>query len=78
MRLAALRIVALCRHFLMLVCAQVWEVVDNAIDEVQAGCATRVDVELLPDGAVSITDDGRGVSMPPKAVCSILLKIVWA
>ncbi|GAQ89800.1 DNA topoisomerase type II [Klebsormidium nitens] len=39
----------------------VWEVVDNAIDEVQAGCATRVDVELLPDGAVSITDDGRGI-----------------
>ena len=48
----------------MLVCAQVWEVVDNAIDEVQAGCATRVDVELLPDGAVSITDDGRGVRTP--------------
>jgi hypothetical protein len=44
---------------------QVWEVVDNAIDEVQAGFATSVDVELLADGSVSITDNGRGVRSTP-------------
>ncbi len=38
----------------------VWEVVDNAVDEVQAGHATRVDVEVdLVTGWVTVADDGR-------------------
>eukprot|EP00898_Chlorokybus_atmophyticus_P005817 jgi/Chlat1/6236/Chrsp44S05764 len=39
----------------------VYEVVDNAIDEAQAGHASIVIVELLPDGFISISDDGRGI-----------------
>ncbi|HUC01427.1 MAG TPA: DNA topoisomerase (ATP-hydrolyzing) subunit B [Candidatus Paceibacterota bacterium] len=39
----------------------IWEIVDNSIDEVMAGFATTVTVELLPDGKVSVHDDGRGV-----------------
>ncbi len=39
----------------------VWEVVDNAVDEAMAGYATRVDVKLLEDGGVEVTDDGRGI-----------------
>ncbi|GIL71999.1 hypothetical protein Vretimale_576 [Volvox reticuliferus] len=39
-----------------------WEVVDNAVDEVQAGHATHVEVELdLGSGWVAITDNGRGI-----------------
>lgn len=39
----------------------VFEVVDNGIDEVMAGWATIVDVEINTDGSITITDNGRGI-----------------
>jgi DNA gyrase subunit B len=39
----------------------VWEVVDNAVDEAMAGFATKVDVRILEDGGVQVSDDGRGI-----------------
>jgi DNA gyrase subunit B len=39
----------------------IWEVVDNGVDEAMAGQASRVDVRLLTDGGVEVTDDGRGI-----------------
>ncbi|MDR1078318.1 MAG: DNA topoisomerase (ATP-hydrolyzing) subunit B [Propionibacteriaceae bacterium] len=39
----------------------VYEVVDNSVDEALAGYADSIDVRLLPDGGVKVTDNGRGI-----------------
>ena len=37
------------------------EIADNCVDEAIAGHATFVDIKLLADGGVTVTDDGRGI-----------------
>ena len=37
------------------------EIADNSIDEAIAGYATKVEVTLLKDGGVRVSDDGRGI-----------------
>src|SRR5579875_2894393 len=45
----------------------IWEVVDNSVDEAMAGYATQVDVRLLNDGSVEVTDNGRGIPVATHA-----------
>jgi len=44
------------------------EVIDNSVDEVIAGHASKIDVTLFKDGSVEVRDDGRGmpVDIHPK------------
>ena len=39
----------------------VWEIVDNSIDEVLAGYATKINVEILKGNVIKVSDDGRGI-----------------
>jgi len=39
----------------------IWEVVDNSIDEAMAGHCNTIKVKLLPEGMVSVEDNGRGI-----------------
>ncbi len=38
-----------------------FEIIDNAVDEAQAGYATRCELTLNADGSVTVRDDGRGI-----------------
>ena len=39
----------------------IWEVVDNCLDEAMAGYAKNIEVVLLPNNRVKVSDDGRGI-----------------
>ncbi|MES2843810.1 MAG: DNA topoisomerase IV subunit B [Pseudomonadota bacterium] len=41
------------------------EILDNSMDEAVAGHATRIEVELHADNAVTIRDNGRGIPIDP-------------
>ena len=41
------------------------EILDNSMDEAVAGYATRIEVELHADGALTVRDNGRGIPIDP-------------
>ncbi|MCI8412938.1 MAG: DNA topoisomerase (ATP-hydrolyzing) subunit B [Clostridia bacterium] len=50
------------------------EIVDNSVDEALAGFCDTIIVELTPEGAVSVTDNGRGIPVdihPKEKVSSV-------
>ncbi|WP_320142053.1 DNA topoisomerase IV subunit B [uncultured Cohaesibacter sp.] len=41
------------------------EIIDNSMDEAVAGYASWIEVELLPDNVITVTDNGRGIPVDP-------------
>ena len=46
----------------------VWEIVDNSIDEALAGYCTHIEVDIMPNNIIAVTDNGRGmpIGLHPK------------
>ena len=52
----------------------VYEIVDNSIDEALAGYCDKITVDLLDDGVVKVTDNGRGIPVginPQKGIPTV-------
>lgn len=45
----------------------IWEVVDNSLDEAMAGYAKNIEIVLMPDNRVMVSDDGRGIPVEKHA-----------
>ncbi|MPZ72869.1 MAG: DNA topoisomerase (ATP-hydrolyzing) subunit B [Nitriliruptorales bacterium] len=61
----------------------VYEIVDNSVDEAMAGRCSLIDIHLLPDGAVRVTDDGRGIPVDEhptlrKSALEVVLTVLHA
>src|SRR2546428_14192657 len=39
----------------------VYEIVDNSIDEAMAGFCDHIDIVIMPDGSVRVSDNSRGI-----------------
>ena len=52
----------------------VYEIVDNSIDEALAGYCDKITVEILDDGIIRVTDNGRGIPVginPQKGIPTV-------
>lgn len=56
----------------------IWEILDNAVDEANAGFGKKIEVDLNADGSVTVSDEGRGVpwDMNKKKECRVLTSYI--
>ena len=62
----------------------VYEIVDNSVDEALAGFCDTIVITILPDGAIRVVDNGRGIpvdphsSDPSKSTVEVVLTVLHA
>ena len=62
----------------------VYEIVDNSVDEALAGYCDTIVITILPDGAIRVVDNGRGIpvdphsSDPTKSTVEVVLTVLHA
>jgi DNA gyrase subunit B len=61
----------------------VYEIVDNSVDEALAGHCDTINIEILADGAVQVSDNGRGIPVDEhpvekKSTVEVVLTILHA
>jgi len=56
----------------------VWEIVDNAIDEVLAGYGDEITVRIFEDNSVLVIDNGRGVPVDQHASGLSAIQIIYS
>ena len=44
----------------------IWEILDNAVDEANAGFGKKIEVDLNADGSVTVSDEGRALGHEQK------------
>lgn len=60
------------------------EVLDNSMDEAVAGHASRIEIEVHPDGYLTVTDNGRGIPIgehpkfPGKSALEVIMTTLHA
>ncbi|HFI0696703.1 TPA: DNA topoisomerase IV subunit B [Streptococcus suis] len=55
----------------------VWEIVDNAVDEALSGFGNRIEVTILKDGSLSVTDCGRGMPVGMHATGKPTVEVIF-
>lgn len=61
----------------------VWEIVDNSVDEALAGYCDTIDVKVLEDNIIEVTDNGRGIPVAKhekmgKSTLEVVLTVLHA
>ncbi len=54
-----------------------WEIIDNAMDEVLAGFASKIKVTIKKDGSIVVSDNGRGIPVGKHKTGKTAIEVIF-